>query len=110
MAVNKEFYKTINELTNRSITGDITEPIDAATWIDYGKTMQELDGQNLVNNVHAMLFQFHCTHMGCIYSFQFHHSFFHPNTRFSAELISAEMTTPSRPMTTIPRMTRSTRP
>lgn len=49
MAVNKEFYKTINELTNRSITGDVTVPIDAATWIDYGKTMQTLDGQNLVN-------------------------------------------------------------
>lgn len=49
MAVNKEFYKTINELTNRSITGEVTVPIDAATWIDYGKTMQTLDGQNLVN-------------------------------------------------------------
>ena len=49
MAVNKNFYTTINELTNRSITGDVTTPIDAATWIDYGKTMQQLDGQNLVN-------------------------------------------------------------
>ena len=49
MAVNKEFYKTINELTNRSITGNVTTPIDAATWIDYGKSMQNLDGQNLVN-------------------------------------------------------------
>ena len=49
MAVNKEFYKTINELTNRSITGEVTVPIDAATWIDYGKSMQNLDGQNLVN-------------------------------------------------------------
>ena len=49
MAVNKNFYTTINELTNRSITGDVTTPIDAATWIDYGKAMQNLDGQNLVN-------------------------------------------------------------
>ena len=49
MAVNKNFYTTINELTNRSITGDVTTPIDAATWIDYGKSMQNLDGQNLVN-------------------------------------------------------------
>ena len=49
MAVNNEFYKTINELTNRSITGDVTVPIDAATWIDYGKAMQNLDGQLLAN-------------------------------------------------------------
>ena len=49
MAVNNEFYKTINELTNRSITGDVTVPIDAATWIDYGKAMQALDGQLLAN-------------------------------------------------------------
>lgn len=49
MAVNNEFYKTINELTNRSITGAVTEPIDAATWIDYGKAMQALDGQLLAN-------------------------------------------------------------
>lgn len=49
MAVNKNFYTTINELTNRSVTGDVTTPIDAATWIDYGKTMQQLDGQILVN-------------------------------------------------------------
>lgn len=49
MAVNNEFYKTINELTNRSITGDVTVPIDAVTWIDYGKAMQALDGQLLAN-------------------------------------------------------------
>lgn len=49
MPVNNEFYKTINELTNRSITGDVTVPIDAATWIDYGKAMQALDGQLLAN-------------------------------------------------------------
>ena len=49
MAVNKNFYTTINELTNRSITGEVTTPIDAATWIDYGQTMQQLDGQTLVN-------------------------------------------------------------
>ena len=49
MAVNNEFYKTINELTNRSITGDVTVPIDAATWVDYGKAMQALDGQLLAN-------------------------------------------------------------
>lgn len=49
MAVNNEFYKAINELTNRSITGNVTEPIDAATWIDYGKAMQALDGQLLAN-------------------------------------------------------------
>ena len=49
MAVNNEFYKTINELTNRSITGNVTVPIDAATWIDYGKAMQALDGQLLAN-------------------------------------------------------------
>ena len=49
MAVNNEFYKTINELTNRSITGEVTEPIDAASWIDYGTQMKDLDGQNLTN-------------------------------------------------------------
>ena len=49
MAVNNEFYKTINELTNRSITGAVTVPIDAATWVDYGKAMQALDGQLLAN-------------------------------------------------------------
>ena len=49
MAVNKNFYTTINELTNRSITGDVTTPIDAATWVDYGKAMQDLDGQSLTN-------------------------------------------------------------
>lgn len=49
MAVNKDFYTTINELTNRSITGDVTTPIDAATWIDYGKAMKGLDGQTLTN-------------------------------------------------------------
>ncbi len=49
MAVNNLFYKTINELTNRSITGNVTEPIDAATWVDYGKAMQAMDGQVLAN-------------------------------------------------------------
>lgn len=49
MAVNNEFYTTINELTNRSITGNVTTPIDAATWVDYGKAMQALDGQLLAN-------------------------------------------------------------
>ena len=49
MAVNNEFYKTINELTNRSITRDVTVPIDAAPWVDYGKAMQNLDGQLLAN-------------------------------------------------------------
>lgn len=49
MPVNKNFFTTINELTNRSITGDVTTPIDAATWVDYGKAMKELDGQALAN-------------------------------------------------------------
>lgn len=49
MAVNNEFYTTINELTNRSITGNVTTPIDAATWVDYGRAMQNLDGQLLAN-------------------------------------------------------------
>ena len=49
MPVNAEFYTTINELTNRSITGDVTTPINAASWIDYGKAMSDLDGETLSN-------------------------------------------------------------
>lgn len=49
MAINKEFYATINELTNRSVVGEVTEPVNASTWIDYGRQMSSLDGETLSN-------------------------------------------------------------
>ena len=49
MAVNNNFYKTVNELVNRSVTGVQTEVVDYATFIDFGKEMATLDGEILAN-------------------------------------------------------------
>lgn len=56
MAVNKNFYTTINKLVSYGLQGGtITSIIDYASFVDAGKTITDIGGEALANNFMANL-------------------------------------------------------
>ena len=49
MAVNDNFYKMINELVNRASSGTIDEIVDYSTFIDAGRKISALQGNDFTN-------------------------------------------------------------
>lgn len=48
--VNTNFYSTINELVNRASNGTVDEVVDYASFIDAGRKLTALSGNDLANN------------------------------------------------------------
>lgn len=56
MAVNNNFYTTINQLTTYGLEGGtISSVVDYASFIDAGKTINDIGGESLANNFVANL-------------------------------------------------------
>lgn len=49
MAVNNNFYVTVNELMQRATNGTIATVVDYSTFVDAGKTLMEMETSDLVN-------------------------------------------------------------